>query len=112
MALKGDYGILFWIHLLFIILAYISPFTIKWPWIMVAWIYFIGQTIIVGHCWLTTWQFNGEKKVGFGDYYWRKLGINCNKKLVSHYANWIGPTTIFFFALFWQLYLKKDLIIF
>jgi len=101
-----EFGTIFWLHLLLIIMIYLSPFLFKWGLILL----FVGlyyfQIFVLGDCFLTKIQFKGNKHIKFHPYYLSKLGLRINKK-IAKLGTYLIPAAIFLLSLFWQLVLNK-----
>jgi hypothetical protein len=111
MKLKKDFGVVFWIHLTLILLAYFSPFFFRWQIIFVmVFASFIQQVIFKG-CILTHAQFGKDPHMTFYYRYLTLLGINVNKEKLKFLMTWIMPILVLLFVLFWQVILGIDPII-
>lgn len=71
--MKKEFGLLFWIHLLLLIPAYISPFLVNWKIILIGVILLQIQYWLVGGCILTHLQMGNDKNETFIWYYLRKI---------------------------------------
>ncbi len=102
-----EFGTIFWLHLLLIILIYLSPFLFKWGLVLL----FVGlyyfQLLVFGDCILTKIQFKSQEKIVFYHYYLSKLGLNFSKRKINALVTYILPPIILLFTLFWQIILNK-----
>jgi hypothetical protein len=93
-TIKKDYGLIFWIHLLVILLWYISPLFLTWYWLLIGTAFSYLQGIIIGGCILSHKQFGEEADETFFRYYLNKLGLNMSKKTAKIIFFWLEPIII------------------
>jgi len=81
MKQQKDFGLIFWVHLILIILLWASPFWLSWKLIILAIVLYYLQLLVFKDCILTKAQF-GEKKrsTTFYWYYLTKLGFRLDRK--------------------------------
>jgi hypothetical protein len=98
-----EFGLIFWLHLLTIILIWSSPFLVDWKLIALFILLYYLQLIAVGNCILTWKQFGaGKRQITFYYYYLSKLGLKLNVDRVRFVADYLLPWIILAMALFWQ----------
>lgn len=68
-----DFGLLFWVHLLLIFLAYMSPFFVDWILILAGVMLVRIQFWELGGCILTKWEMGGRSHKEFIYYYVKKI---------------------------------------
>jgi len=104
--------IIFWFHLILIILAWTSPFWLNWKWITGLIILNYIQIIIFKGCVLTLAQFEKEgKQMTIYTYVLESLGFKVNRQKMKFIARYIMPIIIFLIAILWQILLNKNPII-
>ena len=73
--LRHEFGIVFWVYIAVILLAFASPFLFN-PWIVIAGFLLIWvQYVVLKACVLTSLQFKSQHKEGFVEHYLKKLGL-------------------------------------
>ena len=104
------FGFLFWIHLILIILAYLSPFLFNFNiMIFLVFLYYL-QIIIFNGCILTKKQFRKEAYATFYYPYLIKLGFRPNKKFVYYLMRWWMPIIVLLLSLILRLLNYKPII--
>jgi len=98
-----DFGIIFWIHLILILIAYLSPLLFRWQLILAGVLFLFFQQIIFQGCILTHAQFGKDPYMTFYYRYLTLLGFNINKKKLKFLMVWIMPILVLSFALIWQI---------
>lgn len=78
------------LHLLIIILAYMSPWFVSWEIVLLVFILYRLQFILFDGCFLSMWQF-GKPKETFFFHYIKKFFPNANKKLIDFITDWVLP---------------------
>ena len=102
----SDYGLIFWVHFLLVVMIYLSPFLFKWGIIVLFTVLYYLQLLIVGECVLTKIQFN-DKDITFYNYYLNKIGLRISRKKMSVILTFIIPVIILLITIIWQVTLKK-----
>jgi len=100
--MKKDFGFVFFIHLILIILVYVSPFLFDWKLILMGVLYIYIQEIFLKGCFLTHLQFGKDKDMTFYYKYLTLLGFRINKKKLKFFMGRIMPLIILGVALVWQ----------
>ena len=111
--LHSDFGLLFWLHLSLILLAYSSWFLFSWQWII------LGSIIL----WIQYWFFDGcvLSQIHFGKeraqftfvaYYFEKINLNFDKNKLTFFIRHIIPFLLMFLAIIWQIIFNKKPLIF
>jgi hypothetical protein len=109
--LKSKFGIIFWTHLILIITAYLSPILFRWEIIGIGVLYLVIQQIILKGCVLTIAQFGKDPYNTFYYKYLTLLGFKPNKKKLKFIMTYIMPFVVLSLALFLQIILKFQPII-
>ena len=65
MKKESDFGLIFWIHLIIILIAYLSPFLFKWQIVIIGAILLYAQEILIDGCILTHARFGKDKDMTF-----------------------------------------------
>jgi len=108
---KNDFGLIFWIHLILIVLVYTSPFLFNWRlMILFVFLYYL-QIIIFNGCILTEKQFGKREYMTFYHYYFTKLGLKINKRFLYYLMRWIMPLIILSVSLVLRLLNYNPLIL-
>ena len=111
---EKDYGSTFWIHLIMVLIAYLS-------WTLFSWYYILVGIIIVrlshfcfNGCIVTIKEFGKETdETTFIGYYLQKWGIiKRNTRKVKWFIRNISPVIIFILAIIWQVLLGLKPLIF
>src|SRR3989344_9473985 len=102
-----DFGLIFWLHFMFILAILSSPFWLSWKFIIVGICLYYLQLLLVGDCILTRWQFRSTKReITFYSHVLEKFGLNFNRQKVRFVADFIMPLAILIIAFAWQLFLN------
>lgn len=110
--MEKEFGLMFWLHLILIILIWSSPFWLNWKFILFFIFLYYLQLIILKDCILTKAQFETKKRgVTFYWYYLTKLGFNLNKEKVRFIVDYIFPWVILTIALICQIIFKIKLLL-
>jgi hypothetical protein len=109
--LRNKFGIIFWFHLILIVTAYLSPILFRWEIIGIGVLYLLIQQIILKGCVLTIAQFGKDPYNTFYYKYLTLLGFKPNKKKLKFIMAYITPFVVLSFALFLQIILKFQPII-
>lgn len=103
-----DFGIIFWLHLLFIILFILTPFLVPYYIVFLLVVLFYIQNGLFKNCVLTKAQLRSrenvlEDELSFYAYYFKKMGLRVNPKKIKKYFSWSLLWIIFIFSIFWQI---------
>jgi len=98
-----DFGFIFWVHLILILIAYSSPFLFRWQLILTGILLLFFQQMIFQGCLLTHAQLGKDPYMTFYYPYLTLLGFNINKKKLKFLMTWIIPILVLSFALIWQI---------
>ncbi len=101
--MKKEFGIFFWIHILVLIPAYLSPIFFDWKIIIIGVIALQIQYWVIGGCIITHLEMGkGENKV-FIWYYLRKIIPNLDPKKTKFVIRVIVPISLVIIALILQV---------
>lgn len=104
--------LIFWTHLILIILVWTSPFWLNWKIIFLFVILNYLQIIIFKACVLTIAQFKKqEKEMTMYTFILEKIGFKINRKRMKLIAQFIMPWVILLIAIIWQILLHKKILI-
>ena len=107
MKTHKDFGLIFWLHLILLILMYASPFILDWRIILLFLGLYYVQLMIFGACILSMMEFNsGEVRKSFFEHYLSRFGFQFNERKLSLILDYVVPLIIITLALFWQLKLQ------
>ena len=97
---------MFLLHLVIILLVYISPFILDWKLILILIALYYLQLLIVGNCILTIKQFaERTRDTTFYSHVLNKLEFYPDKRTVRIIVDYYIPWTILAVALIWQIVL-------
>lgn len=102
MAIKNNFGIIFWLHLILILIAYSSPILFRWQLIFFGVLFLFLQQIIFQGCLLTHAQFGKDPDMTFYYRYLTLMGFRVNKKKLKFLMAWIMPLIVFSISLLLQ----------
>ncbi len=106
---KREFGFIFWVHLILIILVWTSPFWLNWKLIFLFIVLYYIQLIIFKDCILTKKQFKTKtRSTTFYYYYLTKIGFKLKIEKVRKFVDYYAPWIIFSFALILQEVLKLN----
>lgn len=113
---EKEFGLIFWTHLLLILLFWSLPFLVDWKLVFLSVIIYYLQRYIrkfwYDICPLTEIQFNTkDTDFSFYYYYLRRLGLPVEKRKVRFTVTWLIPWIILVVALLWQIVLNVKPII-
>ena len=106
------FGFIFWVHLILVLFAYLSPFLFRLKIIIFAIILLFLQFSLVGGCILSKVQFNNAKDTTFLYPYLTMLGLELNPRKFKKFTGYILPLIVLFIAVVWQITLNKPPLIF
>jgi hypothetical protein len=109
--IKKEFGLVFWLHLILIVFAYLSPFLFNFYIMIVLVLLYYLQIIIFNGCILTEKQFGKQDHMTFYYPYLIKLGFSVNKKFVYYLMRWIMPLIVLMVSLVLMLLNYMPLII-
>jgi len=90
--MKNDFGLIFWIYLILILLVWTSPVLLSWKIIFLFIILYYFQLFVFGDCILTKRQFKTKKRSEtFYSYYLEKLGLRINKEKLVFFLDYVLP---------------------
>lgn len=107
----NDFGFIFWIHLILIILAYLSPFLFNLKIMVLLILLYYLQIILFNGCVLTEKQFGKQDYMTFYYPYLIKLGWEVNQKFVYYLMRWWMPLIVLGVSLLLKLLNYRVLII-
>ncbi|MDR3642696.1 MAG: hypothetical protein P4L74_03675 [Candidatus Doudnabacteria bacterium] len=100
--MKRDFGIVFWIHLFFIILAYSSPFWLDWRVVTAGIILLQIQFLVIEGCILTQMEAGKDKDMTFGYYYLSKAFPKLDKLKTKYFIRYGVSAIAFLLAFIFQ----------
>ena len=104
--------LIFYAHLILIILVWTSPFWLNWKIIFLFVILNYLQIIIFKACILTLAQFKEQgKEMTMYTFILEKIGFKINRKIMKLIAQFVMPWIILLIAIIWQILLKKSTLI-
>lgn len=104
---KNHFRAYFLLHLVIILLIWISPFYLNWKIILfLIFLYYI-QLLIFGNCVINIIQFSTRfREPSFYAFVLERLGFKINRKRIILLADFVFPWIILGISLIWQLILK------
>ena len=101
--IKGDFGLLFFIHLVLILTVYLSPLLIPWFFLLFILGYLVLQEFLIGGCLLSYAQFGyGNQREKFFSHYFKALGLQKYSRFIDIFFMWIMPGVILLLAFILQ----------
>ncbi len=101
------FGLVFWIHLILVLFAYLSPFLFNWKLILLGIIILFIQYNLIGGCILNKIQFDKTKDITFLYPYLKMLGLNINPYKFKIFIRYYLPFILLLIAIIWQVLLNK-----
>jgi hypothetical protein len=102
MKMKSNFGVIFWLHLFLILIAYSSPILFRWQLIFFGVLFLFLQQLLFQGCLLTSAQFGKDPDMTFYYRYLTLMGFRVNKKKLKFLMTWIMPIIVFLFAILLQ----------
>lgn len=112
--MRGDYGLIFWAHLVVILVILASPFIFRAHWIAVGIVLFYLQLWFFGGCVLTTAQFPVHLGIvprtyrldgdSFYHYYLEKFGIRIDRRKLNVFLDFVLPMILLGVAFLWKTF--------
>ncbi|EKD23774.1 MAG: hypothetical protein ACD_81C00185G0012 [uncultured bacterium] len=100
--MKKEFGLLFWIHILLLIPAYLSPLFIDWKLIVIGIVILQIQYWVIDGCILTHLEMGKDKNETFIWYYLSKRYPNINPKRTKFVIRVIVPVALVMAGFFLQ----------
>jgi len=91
---KKEFGLWFWIHVLLLIPAYLSPFFIDWKLIVIGVAILQIQYWVIDGCILTHLEMGKDKNETFIWYYLRKIYPELNPKRTKFVIRVVVPLVL------------------
>ena len=92
--MKKEFGLWFWVHILLLILVYLSPLFIDWKLIVIGVVILQIQYWVINGCILTHLEMGKDKNETFIWYYLRKIYPNLNPKRTKFVIRVIVPIVL------------------
>ncbi|MEK6892689.1 MAG: hypothetical protein AABX07_00635 [Nanoarchaeota archaeon] len=102
---RKDFGMVFWMHLVLVLIYYLTPFLFSWKIVILIALFILLQYKFLGDCFLTNLEFQQEDKTFF-EHYLNKIGISISKKNIDFIAKYIVPFVLPAIAIIWQVLLR------
>jgi len=100
------------LHLLIIILLWVSPFLFNWRLIILGIFLYYLQLMIFGNCILTKMEFKQKKReITMYSFVLEKLGFNVNRGKIVLLADYVFPWVILLISLVYQVVLNHGALI-
>lgn len=109
--MKKEFGLIFWIHLILIILSYSSFLYLDWKLIVLGIVLLQIYYIFRGGCDLTFREFGNDKDTTFVWYYLRKLFPNLNQHKTKIFVRYVFPILLIVISFYTQKILNYSPII-
>lgn len=110
--MRKDFSFVFWLHLVLIITAWMSPFWADWRLILIGVILLSIQYLIIGGCYLTFLETGKDHKMTFYYYYLSKIFPTISKNKTHFFIRYCSPILILIVAYLlqvqfgWEPYLR------
>ena len=100
------------IHLVLVILIWISPFILNWKWILFGVAIQKALAIKFKGCILTNIQFKEQaEEMTYYTYLLEKMGFSPNRKTMRFLSKYVIPIMILAITFIWQIILERPTII-
>ena len=112
--MKSKKKLIFWIHLILLIVIWTSPFWLDWKLILLGIFLVYIQELIFKSCILTIAQFNDNeewREMTMYTFIFEKIDFKVNRKRMKFIARFILPWIILLMSLIWQILLNKQVLI-
>jgi len=100
-----DFGPIFWVHLLYIITIYASPFWLTWKWMPLGVVGMYLQWYCFGGCFLTKLEFGESEHNSFVWYYLNRVGFKFGLEKVKRCTDSWSVVYLLIVTLIWQVML-------
>ena len=104
--MQKEFGFWFWIHVILLIFAYLSPFLFNWQLIVAGVIILQIQFWLIGGCAVTYLQMGRDKDQVFIWYYLQKIYPDLNPKLTKILIRVVVPCILVSIGYLMQVVLK------
>lgn len=101
--MRKEFGFWFWIHILLLIPAYLSPLFIEWRLIVLGVVILQIQYWLIDGCVLTHLEMGKEKNETFIWYYLRKIYPNLNAKYTKFVIRFVVPIVLIVIGIILQV---------
>jgi hypothetical protein len=91
---KKEYGLYFWLHVVALLIAYLSPIIINWKIIVVGVAILQVQYIVINGCYLTHLEFGKDKKEVFLWYYLRRFFPSLKPNTTKFFVRVVAPSLV------------------
>jgi len=98
-----DFGLYFWIHILALVPAYLSPLLVDWWVIIIGVVALQIQHYVIGGCVLTHLEMGKDKNETFIWYYGRKVFPTLDAFRTRIFIRFVVPAVLLIIALVLQL---------
>ncbi len=92
--MNREYGLFFWIHILALIVAYLSPLLIDWRLVIVGALILQVQYWLISGCYLTHLQFGKDKNEVFLWYYLHKAFPALKPESTKFFVRIVAPAVL------------------
>jgi hypothetical protein len=110
--MRGEFGLIFWLHLFIVVLVLSSPFLMGWRLVGIGVGLFYAQLLVFGGCVLVPIQFpEREQSIrhpyrldgeSFYHYYLTKLGFRFDRRRLNMFIDFVLPGILFGIAILWR----------
>lgn len=102
--MKSEYGLIFWLHVAVVMVAFSSPIFFDWQLIIISALLLELQYFTIGGCVLTHAQLGKDKDETFIWYYLRKIFPNLDPFKTKFVIRRVLPVMVIVVALIPQVY--------
>lgn len=106
------FGPIFWLHLILIVFAYLSPFLFDWKVIILVIVLLFIQYYLFGGCLLNKVQFDDTTDTVFLYPYLTMLGLKLDSYKFKIFIRYYLPFILLFIAIIWQVVLDRPPLLF
>lgn len=110
---RKNYNLIFWVHLILILIALFSPLLFSWQYIIIGIILLWIEYYLLGNCILTQKQFGkNDKNMTFWYHIFLLLNKNVDKEKLKFFVRNILPIILLIISLLLQIILNYNPLLF
>ena len=102
---KSDFGLIFWAHLLLVIVSYSSPLWLDWRVVVLGVVVLKLHYAVNGNCFLTTAELGRDNDRTFAWFYLNKIFPGLDEKKTKHIVRNVVPIVLVAAAIILQVIL-------
>lgn len=96
--LLRPFGVIFWLHLIFIVAAITSPLWLDWKMVLVGFVLLNIQWLVIGGCFLSFLETGWGKDNSFWHHYLSRIWPRLDKRMVKTITQFVLPPAVIIVA--------------